>query len=156
MYRIDCMTRKINVNFYHYIRENHKRLNLTEELVEFFRNNIRYTSRNKFLEIDKKYPYFKEIYDEYLKSDRFKKLILNIKLKYDDEYLKLFFRHSRNFLNFYLKDSKNSKDKRDYTSSLNEENISDKDLNDDSIDSNDSFENEDNMYVDEMTEEKRI
>jgi hypothetical protein len=27
-----------------------------------------------------------------------------IKTKYDDEYLRLFFRHSINFLNFYLKE----------------------------------------------------
>ena len=32
-----------------------------------------------------------------------------IKNKYDEEYLKLFFRHSKNFLNFYLKDSSHSK-----------------------------------------------
>jgi hypothetical protein len=104
MYRIDCMTRKINVNFYHYIKENYKRLNINDELLEFFKNNIRYTSRTKFQEIDKKYPNFKKIYDDYLKSDKFKKLILNIKNKYDEEYLKLFFRHSKNFLNFYLRE----------------------------------------------------
>jgi hypothetical protein len=144
MYRIDCMTRKINVNFYHYIRENHRKMNLNEELVDFFRNNIRYTSRNKFVEIDKKYPYFKDIYDQYLKSERFKKLILNIKLKYDDEYLKLFFRHSRNFLNFYLKDNKSNKDydnKEDENSSQKDENMSENAFNGDIIDSDESFEN---------------
>jgi hypothetical protein len=105
MYRIDCMTRKINVNFYHYIKENYKKLNINDELLDFFKNNIRYTSRTKFQEIDKKYPNFKKIYDDYLKSDKFKKLILNIKNKYDEEYLKLFFRHSKNFLNFYLREA---------------------------------------------------
>ncbi len=105
MYRIDCMTRKINVNFYHYIKENQKNFNLNDELLEFFKGNIRFTSKSKFQEINKKYPDFKLIYDDYLKSDRFKKLILNIKNKYDEEYLKLFFRHSKNFLNFYLRDT---------------------------------------------------
>jgi hypothetical protein len=113
MYRIDCMTRKINVNFYHYIKENQKHLNLNDELLEFFKGNIRFTSKNKFQEIDKKYPHFKLIYDDYLKSDRFKRLILNIKNKYDDEYLKLFFRHSKNFLNFYLRDTTNDEDEDD-------------------------------------------
>lgn len=104
MYRIDCMTRKINVNFYHYLKDNYTVLNINEELLEFFRNNIRYTSRTKFQELDKKYPKFKDIYDNYLKSEKFKKLVLMIKTKYDDEYLRLFFRHSINFLNFYLKE----------------------------------------------------
>ncbi len=107
MYRIDCMTRKINVNFYHYLKDNSRKLSLDNELIEYFKNNIRYTSRSKFQEIDKKYPNFKSIYDDYLLSDKFKKLIMNIKNKYDDEYLKLFFRHSKNFLNFYLKDNDN-------------------------------------------------
>lgn len=112
MYRIDCMTRKINVNFFHYIKENYKRLDINDELLEFFKNNIRYTSRTKFQEIDKKYPNFKIIYEDYLKSDKFKKLIINIKNKYDEEYLKLFFRHSKNFLNFYLKDSGNGEEEK--------------------------------------------
>jgi hypothetical protein len=72
--------------------------------LEFFRTNIRYTSRSKFQELDKKYPNFKDIYEEYLRSEQFKKLVNMIKNKYDDEYLRLFFRHSINFLNFYLKE----------------------------------------------------
>ncbi len=84
-------------------------MEINDELLDFFKNNIRYTSRTKFQEFEKKYPNFKKIYDNYLKSDKFKKLILMIKNKYDEEYLKLFFRHSKNFLNFYLKDSSHSK-----------------------------------------------
>jgi len=114
MYRIDCMTRKINVNFYHYIKENYQKLDINEELLDFFKNNIRYTSRIKFQELEKKYPHFKSIYDNYLQSEKFKNLILMIKNKYDEEYLKLFFRHSKNFLNFYLKDSSHSKMGRKY------------------------------------------
>ncbi len=101
------MTRKINVNFYHYLKENFAKLNINEELLDFFKNNIRFTSKTKFQEIDKIYPDFKNIYDDYLKCDRFKKLIVNIKNKYDEEYLKLFFRHSKNFLNFNLRDTNN-------------------------------------------------
>src|SRR5690348_16409459 len=91
-------------NFYHYLKEYYHSLDINDELLDFFRNNIRYTSRNKFQELDKKYPHFKDIYEGYLQSDQFKKLINMIKSKYDDEYLRLFFRHSINFLNFYLKE----------------------------------------------------
>ncbi len=86
------------------MKDNYSTLNINEELLEFFRTNIRYTSRSKFQELDKKYPKFKDIYETYLKSDKFKKLVNMIKSKYDDEYLRLFFRHSINFLNFYLKE----------------------------------------------------
>jgi flagellar basal body rod protein FlgB len=112
MYRIDCMTRKINVNFFHYIKENYNNLNINEELLEFFKSNIRYTSRTKFQDLNIKYPKFKEIYDGYLKSPQFKKLVNMIRNKYDDEYLKLFFRHSINFLNFYLKEVDIPKDQK--------------------------------------------
>jgi hypothetical protein len=86
------------------LKENYTNLQINEELLEFFRSNIRFTSRSKFQEIDQKYPYFKDIYEEYLKSDMFKKLVGMIKCKYDDEYLRLFFRHAINFLNYYLKE----------------------------------------------------
>lgn len=86
------------------MKENYNVLQINEELLDFFRSNIRYTSRSKFQELDKKYPKFKEIYDDYLKSNKFRKLVGMIRSKYDDEYLRLFFRHSINFLNFYLKE----------------------------------------------------
>jgi len=92
-------------NFYHYLKENYHTLNINDELLEFFRNNIRYTSREKFKDMNKKYPKFTDIYNGYLNSSYFKKLFFSIKRKYDNEYQKLFFRHSFNFLNFYLKEN---------------------------------------------------
>lgn len=80
-------------------------MRLNDELLEFFKNNIRYTSKHKFFELDKKYPNFRNIYEEFLKSEKFKKMINIIKAKHDEEYLKLFFRHSKNFLNLYIKDT---------------------------------------------------
>lgn len=77
-------------------------MGLTNELLDLVRNNIRFTSKNKFHHIEEKYPNFKKYYEEYLESDKFKNLIKNIKSKYDHEYVKLFFRHSMNFLNYYL------------------------------------------------------
>ena len=87
------------------MKENSEKLRIKEDLLEFFKNNIRYTSKHKFFELDKKYPNFRSIYEEFLKSDKFKKMINIIKTKHDEEYLKLFFRHSKNFLNLYIKDT---------------------------------------------------
>lgn len=91
------------------MKENSERLKITEELLEFFKNNVRYTSKHKFFELDKKYPLFRNIYEEFLKSEKFKKMINIVKTKHDEEYLKLFFRHSKNFLNLYVKDGPYSK-----------------------------------------------
>ena len=77
---------------------------MTDELLELFRSNIRYTSREKFQQLHLKYPQFTKVYDDYLKSVAFRKLVYSVKKKYDSEYQKLFFRHSLNFLNFYLKE----------------------------------------------------
>jgi len=92
-------------NLYNFLKENSEKLKINEELVEFFKNNIRYTSKHKFCELDRKYPNFRNIYEDFLKSEKFKKIINIIKNKHDEEYLKLFFRHSKNFLNLYIKDS---------------------------------------------------
>jgi len=109
MYRIDCMTRKINVNYYKYVKDNQKSLALSSDFVKGIKNIVRFTSRIKFQEINKKFPEFRASFESFIQSQAFKNLILSLKKKYDLEYLKLFFRHSRNFLNFYLKDSSHSK-----------------------------------------------
>jgi hypothetical protein len=104
MYRFDCMTRKINVNFYHFIKENSSTLGVDSTFISLFRSLIRHTSRKNFKDLYKKYPQFKRYYNSYLNSTTFKKLVHQTKTKYDDEYMRLFFRHSINFLNFYLKE----------------------------------------------------
>jgi len=76
---------------------------LDPELINLIRNNIRYTSKNKFQKYEEKYPNVRSYYEEFLESQKFKDLINTIKNKYDYEYVKLFFRHSLNFLNYYLK-----------------------------------------------------
>jgi len=91
-------------NFYHYLKDNFHSLEMTDELLELFRSNIRYTSREKFQDLHKRYPQFTKVYADYLKSVEFRKLVYSVKKKYDHEYQKLFFRHSLNFLNFYLKE----------------------------------------------------
>ena len=74
-------------------------------MVEMFKVNVRLTTRGNVMELDQKYPHFKQVYEDYLKSEKFKSLIDKIRCKYDDEYVQLFFRHSLNFLNFYLKEN---------------------------------------------------
>lgn len=87
------------------MKENQGDLNINNELLEFFKNNVRFSTKNKFIDLDKKYPKFRSVYEEFLKSEKFKKMINIIKTKHDEEYLKLFFRHTKNFLNLYVKDS---------------------------------------------------
>jgi len=57
------------------------------------------------LDIERKYPRLNNYYEEFLKSDRFKKMINAIKIKHDEEFLKLFFRHTKNYLNLFKKNS---------------------------------------------------
>jgi len=85
------------------LKENEKRLKLDPELINVIRDNLRYTSKNKFQIYEEKYPNFRYYYEEFLESQKFKDLINTIKNKYDYEYVKLFFRHSLNFLHYYLK-----------------------------------------------------
>jgi hypothetical protein len=77
---------------------------MNTELVNVFKHSVRYTSRSKFKELDEKFPEFKFIYEDYLKSESFRNLINTIRGKYDSEYLKLFFRHAINFINYFLKE----------------------------------------------------
>lgn len=76
---------------------------IDKKLVELFKTNLRFTSKNKFIINESEYPNLREIYDSYLKSFKFRNLIRVIKNKYDYEYVKLFYRHSINFLEYYLK-----------------------------------------------------
>jgi hypothetical protein len=78
---------------------NANNLEIEKKFINIFRNNIRFTSREKELEMTKKYPKFKELYESYLKSTNFKSLIDLVKTNYDGEYLQRFFQHAINFLN---------------------------------------------------------
>ncbi len=82
-----------------------KILGLSNEFLEDVRSNIRFASREKFKEINQKYSNFCDIYNGYISSSSFKRLLLSIKKKYDDIYQKLFLRHAFNFLNIYLRES---------------------------------------------------
>ena len=76
---------------------------IDDRLINLFKNNLRFTSKNKFLIKESEFPDLREIYNNYLKSSRFNGLMQKIKNKYEYEYVKLFFRHSIRFLDYYLK-----------------------------------------------------
>ena len=74
-------------------------------MLEYLRNNIRFSNKSRFSDLEKKFTNLRNFYEEFLKSDKYKKMINIIKTKHDEEYLKIFFRHSKNFLNLYIKDT---------------------------------------------------
>ena len=100
-YRIDKVNKKLIMNLLNFLKENREKLKISDELIEFIKKTYPITRENS-IELNNKFPNFKSIYDEFLKSDKFKKIIMLIKTKYDEEYLKLFFRHTKNFLSFHL------------------------------------------------------
>ncbi len=91
-----------------FLKENKEELNLNEEIINYFKSknsNKSYSTsdlrKNMNFDLIKKFPNFKIIYEEFLKSENFKKMILLLKNKQDEEYLKLFFRHVKNFINLH-------------------------------------------------------
>ena len=103
-------------NFYHYLVLNSKNLNLDQNILDRFKINMRNTSRYKFLQLYVNNPKFMGIYHDYLNSRHFDRLVNTIKLKYDDLYIKLFLRHSINFLNFHNKEKYKFEIFKDYNS----------------------------------------
>ena len=108
-YRIDCMARKINSNFLSYLKNNKEKLNINQEFLLCFKKSINCTSRTRYQELNFKYPCFKFYYEEYLKSTTYKKMIKFNKLSYEKIYFQIFYKHSKNFLEFYLQNSLNKK-----------------------------------------------
>ena len=106
-YRIDKINKKLNFSIYNFLKENKEELNFNDEIVNYFKckNSIRSPNsdikKNMNFDLIKKFPNFKIIYEEFLKSENFKKMILRLKNKQDEEYLKLFFRHVKNFINLH-------------------------------------------------------
>lgn len=96
-------------NIYNFLKENQENLKLETDIIEYFKNNIKLNSKNNHKDIEIKFPRFGNLYEEFLKSDKFKRMINVIKTKHDEEFLKLFFRHSKNFINLYTKNSSNKR-----------------------------------------------
>ncbi len=78
-------------------------MEIEDEILIFYRKNLRFSFIQKISDLNKKFPRIEKFYEEFLKSDKFRCLINIIKLKNDEEYLKLFLRHAKNYLNFNIK-----------------------------------------------------
>ena len=97
MYQVDCMTKKINVNFLRFMRENKKNLGIENYMLMIFKKNMKFTSKSIIEDMEKKCPKVKYYFDLFLKSESFKKMINTIELKHDDEYKKIFLSHIKNY-----------------------------------------------------------
>jgi hypothetical protein len=82
-------------------------MNIDKEIITFFRKNLRFTFNQKISDLNKKFPKLEKFYEEFLKSDKFKNLINIVKSKNDEEYLKLFLRHAKTYLNLKLSEKDN-------------------------------------------------
>ena len=96
MYQVDCMTKKLNVNFFKFMKENKKELNIDRNTLIFFKKNMKFTSKSISEQLKIKCPQINEYFESFLKSNVYNHLINNIKQKNDEEYSKLFFKHVKN------------------------------------------------------------
>ena len=96
MYQVDCMTKKLNVNFFKYMKQNKKELNIDKNILNFFKKHMKLTSRTIIEQLKKKCPKINEYFQKFLQSNIFKHLMDNIKQKNDEEYSNLFIKHVKN------------------------------------------------------------
>ncbi len=90
MYQVDCLTKKINVNFFNYMKENKKELGIERNILVYLKKNIKVTSKIFLKQLKKKYPKINEYFNSFINSDKFKQLMRVIDEKNDKEYRKLF------------------------------------------------------------------
>ena len=89
MYQVDCLTKKINVNFFNYMKENKKELGIERNILIYFKKNIKVTSKSFLKQLKKKYPIINQYFNSFINSDKFKQLMKTIDEKNDKEYRKL-------------------------------------------------------------------
>ncbi len=115
MYQVDCMTKKINVNFLRFMRENKKYLGIENYMLMFFKKNMKFTSKSIIEDMERKCPQIKSYFNLFLSSENFKKMFDTIELKHDDEYKKIFLSHVKNYKRLFednLKNIQNQSDKK--------------------------------------------
>lgn len=86
-------------------------MNIDKELFLYLKKILKFSNNQKIFDMNKKFKNIEILYEEFLKSDRFKILINLVKSKNDEEYLKIFLRHSKNYLNLHLKNKDADKEK---------------------------------------------
>ncbi len=105
-YQADCMTKKLNLNFFKYIKENKKELNIDKSVLYFLKKNLKLTSKSIIEQLKINFPKIKEYFEKFLKSNVFKKLMDNIKQKNDEEYSNLFVNHIKNYQKLFDENEK--------------------------------------------------
>ena len=108
-YRTDCMSRKINSSFLNFIKCNRVRLDINYQFIKAFQKNLNFTSRKRYQEFALKFNNFALIYEEYLTSNHYQEMINANKTSYKDSYFKLFYKHTKNFIDYQLFNSLNKK-----------------------------------------------
>jgi hypothetical protein len=96
MYQVDCMTRRLNVNFFRFLKENKHKLNIEKSILILIKKNLRFTSKSNVEYINKQCPKICFYFDEFLESNNFKKLMESVFAKHDDIYSKLFYTNVQN------------------------------------------------------------
>ncbi len=106
MYQVDCMTKKLNVNFFKYMKQNKKELNIDKNILNFFKKHMKLTSRTIIEQLKKKCPKINEYFQKFLQSNIFTHLMDNIKQKNDEEYSNLFVNHIKNYQKLFDENEK--------------------------------------------------
>jgi hypothetical protein len=96
------------MTFLYFLKKNKKELNINSKFIDNFKNCTWKFKENIDFDINdnNKFPNFKIFFDEFLRSNKFKKLVIEIKNKHCQEYLKLFFKHVKNFQNLNCRNLK--------------------------------------------------
>ena len=96
MYQVDCMTKRLNVNFFRFLKENKNKLNIEKSILLLIKKNLRFTSKSNVEYIYKQCPKISFYFDAFLESKNFKKLMESVLGKHDEIYLKLFYTNVQN------------------------------------------------------------
>ena len=108
-YQVDCMTKKLNLNFFKFIKENKKELNIEKNILYFLKKHLKLTSKSIFEQLKIICPNINEYFEKFLKSNDFKKLMDDVKKKNDEEYSNLFVNHVTNYQKLFIENEKKEK-----------------------------------------------
>ena len=126
------MTRKITISFYHFVYNNAKRLEVSNENLTLLKENNRFTSHRKLRKVEQMFPFYSTFFEDYLRSAEFKTLIRNADKNNKDDYTKLLFRHAYNFLEIVFSSDAESSGEEKIDEDYSQESYEQMDLSEDS------------------------